>query len=116
MTDFYYLRDASISLVMYFTDQRYQLFVPSLTLAFQIFFVIHVVYLKPIEGATILRNVGFISLYFFSSTIGGILVTYIQQLHTILKFTNDEHVKLLNGMHEGLLIVKKIQKDENATS
>ena len=37
--------------------------------------------------------------------IGGMMVTYVQKLQRSLKFTNREHVKLCNYMHEGLLIV-----------
>ena len=38
-------------------------------------------------------------------------VIYISQLHLKLKTFNVENSKLLNGMHEGLLILKKSNKD-----
>ena len=33
------------------------------------------------------------------------MVTYIEQLRSTVEFTNEENVKLLNGMHEGLIVL-----------
>ena len=45
-------------------------------------------------------------LLFFVLLIGGaIFITYVQLLGAKLASTNDENEKLLNGMHEGLLII-----------
>lgn len=35
------------------------------------------------------------------------LFVHISKIHSYLHFTNQEHVKLLNGMHEGILILNK---------
>ena len=39
-----------------------------------------------------------------------IIILYISILHGKMKTQNDENIKLLDGMHEGLLILSK--KDE----
>ena len=41
-----------------------------------------------------------------------LIVVYVQQLHAQLEFTNDENVKLLNGMHEGIIIVRQTEQLE----
>ena len=45
-------------------------------------------------------------LFLMTSCIAMILL-YIEQLHSKLKDTNGENVKMLDGMHEGLLILSK---------
>ena len=39
----------------------------------------------------------------------GIVLLYIFNLHKKMKTQNDQNVKLLDGMHEGLLILSKQQ-------
>ena len=45
--------------------------------------------------------------FFFGLTLTGMIIIYISQLHAQLKFSNEENVKLLDGMHEGLLIFNR---------
>ena len=44
---------------------------------------------------------------FIVHTCLSILLLYISQMHSRMKSSNTENNKLLNGMHEGLLIVSK---------
>ena len=47
-------------------------------------------------------------MFFIAALFGGIVVSYIFKLHESLDFANKEHIKLLNGMHEGLLILTNV--------
>ena len=47
------------------------------------------------------------SLYALVSFYFAMAIIYISNLHTKLTTTNVENVKLLDGMHEGLLILSK---------
>ena len=46
-------------------------------------------------------------LFFLFAMYVALIVIYIQELHKNLTSMNIENLKLLNGMHEGLLILKK---------
>ena len=39
------------------------------------------------------------------TTIGGMVIVHIASIHEKLNSTNKENMKLLNGMHEGVLIL-----------
>ena len=54
-------------------------------------------------------NIVTVLILFVSACLLGMVVIYISQLHAKLEFTNQEHVKLLHGMHEGLLIFNRQQ-------
>ena len=43
------------------------------------------------------------------------IIIYIQDLHSNLTTVNIENLKLLNGMHEGLLILEKGEKNEETS-
>ena len=49
----------------------------------------------------------FIILIFCASTLLSIFIVYISQFHTRMKTVNLSNVKMLDGMHEGLLILSK---------
>ena len=38
------------------------------------------------------------------------LFVHISRMHTYLVITNEDNTKLLNGMHEGVLILSKADK------
>ena len=45
--------------------------------------------------------------YFIICSLTAMIISYIQELGLKLKNTNEENVKLLDNMHEGLLILSK---------
>lgn len=49
-------------------------------------------------------------IYAIVSTCFVLIAIYISKLHLNLNSKNEENVKLLDGMHEGLLILSKAQK------
>ena len=54
-------------------------------------------------------NIVMILLLFVSACLLGMVIIYISQLHARLEFSHVEHVKLLHGMHEGLVIFNRQQ-------
>ena len=40
-------------------------------------------------------------------SIGGMVIVHISTIHEKLHYTNQENMKLLNGMHEGVLILRQ---------
>ena len=49
--------------------------------------------------------------YFFACMLLAITIVYIQDLHSNLTTVNADNLKLLNGMHEGLLILSKDEEN-----
>ena len=50
------------------------------------------------------------AIFFIVSCIVAIMIIYVTKLHITLKTTNMENAKLLDGMHEGLLILSKKER------
>lgn len=73
------------------------------------FFPEHVIYKVPLALGTIIVNIFLIVAFFTAAIMVSMVIIYISQLHATLEFTNSEHIKLLNGMHEGVLIFNDTQ-------
>ena len=69
-----------------------------------VFFPEHAIYMKPLTTSVVSFKIFLALVLFVAACIAGMVLIYISQLHATLDFTNKEHVKLLNGMHEGVLI------------
>ena len=52
-------------------------------------------------------NASLIIVTLVSQLSGAMVITYLLTLHDKLEYTNIENIKLLDGMHEGLLICNK---------
>ena len=50
-------------------------------------------------------------IYFSAVVAIGILVTYIKELHNSLSSANEDNLRLIDGMHEGLLILNNNEKN-----
>ena len=74
---------------------------------FEMIFEVHIAYDRPLDmSAFVMVTIfGIFSLIFLLSI--GAIIEHVSSLYQRLKFTNVENVKLLNGMHEGLLILSK---------
>ena len=60
-------------------------------------------------GSVIERTMLALFLFILSAMFSQ-MILYISTLHSKLKSFNSENIKLLDGMHEGLLILSKTQK------
>ena len=63
--------------------------------------------MQPVTVGLICMSVMIITMFFLATTLLGMIIIYISQLHAQLEFSNEENVKLLDGMHEGLLIFNR---------
>ena len=61
----------------------------------------------------VIQTAVYIIAFFCHCSIGAAAYVYVVELNTSLDFVNVEHIKLLNGMHEGLLILDDLTKKEN---
>ena len=75
------------------------------------FIILPVIFNKSLTFGAVVSKVslGF-GLFTICMTLA-IMLEYISGLHRRMKITNTENMRLLDGMHEGLLIVSKTQKD-----
>ena len=76
-------------------------------MVFMVGFVHSVAYSPDITVSYILYATWVILFYFFALSLFSMVIVYIQDLHMTLTSVNAENFKLLNGMHEGLLILNK---------
>jgi len=94
-----------IAFVGFYTDSGYQIIVVSLTCAYCLFFGITVAFDRPMTSGTFLIYlVTTIGVFMVCLTLG-IVLKYVIEVRQKLHTANVSHVKLLHGMHEGLLIV-----------
>ena len=96
-----------ISFVSFYTDSGYQIIVVSLTCAYCLFFGISVAYDRPMTSGTFLIYLITTVCVVVCSLSLGIILKYVIEVRHKLRAANVSHVKLLHGMHEGLLIVEQ---------
>ena len=70
-------------------------------------------YKQPVKKIGFIASVASIITISIASMTFYSAVDYFSQLQQKLKFTNVENIKLLDGMHEGLLILNKPVKHDN---
>lgn len=78
-----------------------------MVILFILFVIEPVLFLKPLSLKYISFTLMIVLIYFIVTTILSMVFVYISELHTEMHTTNRENVKLLDGMHEGLLILSK---------
>ena len=98
---------STIFFLCFSTDGIGQVAFNTLCWAFAAFFDVHVVYEKELNFEFFIMNIFLIVSLFTAQLVAFLFFTYVQTLHGKLEFTNFENIKLLDGMHEGLLIVNK---------
>ena len=96
----------SVIFICFYCDEGRQIIFLSLTLAWHIFFDM-TAYKRTLSLANFAFAIFTVSGFFINSTIVGSIVVHISHVHKKLHFSNVENIKLLNGMHEGVLILTK---------
>ena len=94
-----------LTFLMFYNDDGKQIFCSTLTMAWHMFFALFVAYKRPYILIEIFFNLGLVLGYFFLQIIIGMIIVHISKIHSSLFLANEENVKLLNGMHEGVLIL-----------
>lgn len=89
----------------FYCDSGAQLIFGLITLGINILGIIPVVYSLPMNFLHFLTSLSMLMGFFAFSASFGMLIVYISEMHSRLHVTNEENIKLLDGMHEGLLIM-----------
>ena len=82
------------------------IFVMMLTIIFQIFYS-DLVYFRELTVARVLMNTAGIVLFIGSLCLWNMVFLYFIELNRQVDEVNNQNIKLLNGMHEGLIILGK---------
>lgn len=96
-----------ITMICFYNDSRGHLTGLLILELFQVFFIVHVVNLVPLTVGALLVDIVVVLIFIICGLCICLTIFYVMQLHAVLEFTNGENVKLLDGMHEGLCILKK---------
>ena len=83
------------------------------SLLYHQFFILHMGYEKEMTPVTFFMAMFLVIAFFIACLVGNIVFLFIVNLNAKLDFSNQEHIKLLNGMHEGLIILNEEFKKEN---
>ena len=75
------------------------------------FIILPVIFNKTLTFGAIVSKVSLMFGLFAICMTLAIMLEYISGLHRRMKITNTENMRLLDGMHEGLLVVSKKDKD-----
>lgn len=107
VTEYYLAMVSLLAFICFYTDSRAQVFAIVIFQILAAFVVKHYIYKQELTGQVCIMKAFLVAGIFFVNSILAMLIQYISQLHASMKLTNQENSKLLNGMHEGLLIVTR---------
>ena len=82
----------------------------TLTMIVQSYLGLNVIYLKPVEAISILVGIYYALSFLIQLTFLHAALSYISELQRQQNLANEEQIKLLNGMHEGLLILRTCEQ------
>ena len=74
------------------------------------FLTLPIIFKHPLTFGAATTKTSFCALLFVISMIIAGLILYVSKLHGRMNVTITENMRLLDGMHEGLLIVSKEEK------
>ena len=106
-TDIDYMIVFTIMFAALYSDQGWQIISSVATVVWHIFFTLYFCYYKPMSAATILVDITMIVAFFLGCLFNGIIVDYIAKINSELHNANEEKLNLVNGMHEGVLILSE---------
>ena len=100
-----------IIFIALYCDSAVQIIVITVCFIVQNIIVQAVVYLKTIGIASEVLTA---LLCWLGITAIAMVITYIKEMHNTLHSANEDNLRLLDGMHEGLLILNKSEKNPSA--
>ena len=102
----YILWFLSVFLLLY-CDTGYQIICNTVCLTWHLCYVKYIAYIRPVVFFDLLFIFCSIVAFLFLQTFMGMIILHIAKINTDLHITNEENSKLLNNMHEGVLILAK---------
>lgn len=91
----------------YYCDNPAAIIFQPILLLFHFLFTSPVVYFAPLTIVRLFNFIWIIILMQFVLLVSAFGVSYISQLQAKISSTNSENCKLLDGMHEGVLIISQ---------
>ena len=103
--------NSTLYFVTFYCDRPDHLIFGTVHLTVEIFFGFHYAYIqrKPLTIGNFTLDIFMIGIYFVCTAVVGMAFIYTVDLRSTVIETNQENVKLLNGMHEGLVVLQKRQ-------
>ena len=102
-----------INFVCLYCDEGRQIIAMVATLAWHLFITNYVGYSRELTTISFVVSVAYVIVFLLCLTLAGMVIIHFSSLHRELLFTNEENVKLLNGMHEGVLIIENSDTAKN---
>ena len=100
--------------VFFSVHESSTLIITTAVLCVQIFVEDKVMYLRPVTVVTAIFDIVLIACYVFAISCILVMIRYVGHLQASLKNSNEAQSNLLNGMHEGVLILDKKKLDKKA--
>ena len=98
-----------VNFICLYCDEGRQIFVTVATLAWNLFFTNYVSYDRDLTIGSFLISLFYVLVFLLCCVLIGMIIIHISSMHHKLLFANEENVKLLNGMHEGILIIENTE-------
>ena len=93
--------------LLFYNDDGKHIICSTLTMAWHVSFALFVAYNRPYTLLDILFNSGVVIGFLILQIILGMIIVHMSKIHSSLFLANEEHINLLNGMHEGILILSR---------
>ena len=99
--------NSTIYFLTFYCDRPDHLIFAAVHLTIEIFFGCYYAYTHQVLTISVFTmDILLIGTYFVCTAFAGMVLIYLEDLRTTVNETNEENVKLLNGMHEGLLVLQ----------
>ena len=101
--------------VLFFVHEASSIIMMTFTLAMQMFVGDHIMYNRGLGIGNILFDITLLAAYFGCLSTTASIISYVKHLQSKLRMSNDSQATMLNGMHEGVLILNQNldKNDEN---
>ena len=96
---------STVTYLLFTIGYRYEILINLIGGAWASFFGLHVAYARPFTVRDVFMYIILCACNIVFSTIMNLVFLYFGELNNKLRSANLSHVNLLNGMHEGLLIL-----------
>lgn len=93
--------------IVFYTDNYKQIFVTLASTAIQTFVIMGYIYEEEVTVVWVTMKMILLLLFLAFLMLFALSMAYISQFQTRLKTMNSSNVRMLDGMHEGVLILSK---------
>ena len=91
--------------VLFSMYNRLDLVVNTIFFGFNLFIGLKIAYARPLDSESAATYLMYILISISGSVFGIVVLNFIGEMSNKLKMVNKSSISLLNGMHEGLLIL-----------